>query len=113
MDLLKTENVEKLFRFYVDNALNLATMSGVEADAELKIRIIPNKDKNIEAKFVIIGSGRVLIPGQEEELAHLSDTPDDVAKEEAEVAKDKKEDTTETMEAEIVQAPDKKIKRVK
>ena len=75
MDLLQAENVQKLVKFYLDNALNLAAVSGVEADAEIKIRVIPNKDKNVDAKFVIVGSGKVIIPGQEELVAQISEQP--------------------------------------
>lgn len=77
MDLLKNEGVEKLLRFYIDNALNMATVTGVEADAEIKIRIVPNKDKNVEAKFIVSGSGKVIIPGGEEALAQLSEAPEE------------------------------------
>ena len=93
MDLLQAENVQKLIKFYMDNALNLAAVSGVEADAEIKIRIVPNKDKNVDAKFIVIGSGKVLIPGQEELIAQLSDAPAEEVGQAEEVP---------TVEAEIV-----------
>ena len=100
MSLMQAENVQKLFNFYLENALQVAQMSGVETQAEIKVRIIPNKDKNVDAKYVIVGAGKVLIPGAEEVVAHLSEgNPEDAAAEVAEEIAD----NVEAVEAEVVE----------
>lgn len=62
----KAEQIQKTVEFYLENAYAMAKQYGIEVDADIKIRIIPNKDKNIDADFIVTSSGDIKLPVAEQ-----------------------------------------------
>lgn len=73
MNVLDIQGLQNFVKFYIDNAVALSQQADVEVDAELKIRVIPNKDKNIDAKLIFAGSGKIIVPGKEEVIAAVGE----------------------------------------
>jgi hypothetical protein len=89
MNLISVDNVKNLVQFYTDNAIGLAQSTNVEVDAEIKIRIIPNFDKNVDAKFIVAGSGKIVMPGRDEVLVNIQEEKEAP---QAETTEDKQEE---------------------
>lgn len=68
MNLSHAEQVQKAVEFYLENAYAMAKQYGIEVDAQINVRIIPNRDKNIDADFIVTSSGEIKLPVAEQVL---------------------------------------------